>query len=566
MSGPDELPGAGVAPAEAVAFFRQKGYRIGFNWQDVWQGEHARAFTVAKAMQRDLLEDIREQVDRAIAEGIGFDEFVSTLRPKLEARGWWGRKRMIDPGTGRAEMVQLGSVRRLRTIFDTNLRTAYAAGKWERIQRTKAALPYLEYSSMEDGRVRPEHDAWDGTILPVDDPWWDTHYPPCDWNCRCTAVQRSAGMLRRQNKAVTTEPARNGDVPWTNSRTGETGVNEAGIGKGWNYNVGKEYLRGLAPRPWPDGTGGEPPRQAPPAPTKAQQAMFDRFTAHFGVAPGGEAIWQDKEGHPLAIGRGWWIGENGETRLPAAGGVAIDRIAQAIVEPDKITEAWAKAADGREIPVRRYTRTQLGVTTIVEVGGGVWRWVAGRGAIEQTRSASVTVLTTALSRDEREAIASYTGSGYLAINAYARDLPDHDADEADMEAAAWEARVLDRAIAKGRIATEVVLYRTLTGPAVEWLESHDPRPGGVFSDPGFTSTAKSPHVADNWGKSAPARVTLEIRAKRGIVALDVTDTSSQGTAEYEVIFPRNAVFRVTGYNEERGYLQVEAVAQDEAAD
>lgn len=46
-----------LAPKEAVNFFRQKGYKVGFSWQDVWQEEHAYAFTVAKAMRNDILQD-----------------------------------------------------------------------------------------------------------------------------------------------------------------------------------------------------------------------------------------------------------------------------------------------------------------------------------------------------------------------------------------------------------------------------------------------------------------------------------------------------------------------------
>ena len=40
-----------LPPEEAIAFFRRKGFRIGFDHRDVWQAEHQAAFTVAKAMQ-----------------------------------------------------------------------------------------------------------------------------------------------------------------------------------------------------------------------------------------------------------------------------------------------------------------------------------------------------------------------------------------------------------------------------------------------------------------------------------------------------------------------------------
>lgn len=81
-----------LPPVEAISFFRKKGFRFGFSWQDVWQSEHARAFTVAKAMTRDLLEDIRAALDTAIADGTTLETFTANLRPTLEAKGWWGRK------------------------------------------------------------------------------------------------------------------------------------------------------------------------------------------------------------------------------------------------------------------------------------------------------------------------------------------------------------------------------------------------------------------------------------------------------------------------------------------
>lgn len=382
MNGPEDLPPAGVAPEEAIAFFRSKGFRIGFNWQDVFKTEHVRWFTVAKAMSRDLLEDIRAAVDSAIADGTTLETFKKTLRPTLEAKGWWGRKPMLDPATGQREMVQLGSPRRLKIIFNANVRTAYQAGKWERIQRTKAAFPYLEYSSVMDGRERQEHHDWDGTLLPVDDPWWDTHYGPCDWECRCTAIPRSQRMLDRMGKTVLrAPPPPNPPEAWTNTRTGETGTLERGIGKGWDYNVGKDYLRGLAPSPLPDRFDGGEEVGAAAQLTGAQTALVARFLRPFAIAPDKTAIWLDQDGWPLAIGASWFMGRDGSARLPGgAAGVAIDRIAAAVALPDAIRWIWVRGLDGRALLMRRYSRTNAGITTLVDIGGAGWRWAFRRAA------------------------------------------------------------------------------------------------------------------------------------------------------------------------------------------
>ncbi|HEX7821052.1 MAG TPA: phage minor head protein [Sphingobium sp.] len=233
-------------PVEALRFFREKGFAFGFAWQDVWQEEHARAFTVAKCMRLDVLVDIRAAVDKAIAEGQTLDMFRKELSPILVAKGWWGRQRMIDPATGQSKVVQLGSPRRLKTIYRVNMRTAQAAGRWERIQRSKKLFPFLRYVSVMDGREREEHRAWHDTIKSVDDPWWDTHYPPCGWNCRCQAQPLNQRMMDAKGLSVTDEPPSFPEEDYLNSRTGEVTKVEEGIDPGWSYNVGKAYLQGTA--------------------------------------------------------------------------------------------------------------------------------------------------------------------------------------------------------------------------------------------------------------------------------------------------------------------------------
>ncbi len=225
------------APEAAVEFFRQKGYRIGFDHQDVWQQQHQAAFTVAKAMQIDLLEDIREQVDQALELGTTLADFTANLKPNLVQRGWWGKATMADPVTGEMKDVQLGSPRRLKVIYDTNLRTAHAEGQWARIQEVKDALPYLMYDHTPSAHERKEHKAWDGLVLRVDDPWWPTHYPIKAYGCKCRAVQLGQRQLERMGLTVSEAPA-DRLVTHTNKRTGETQQVPAGVDPAFHYPPG----------------------------------------------------------------------------------------------------------------------------------------------------------------------------------------------------------------------------------------------------------------------------------------------------------------------------------------
>lgn len=226
-----------LPPTEAIEYFRQKGFAIGFDYREVWQAQHQAAFTVAKAMQLDLLQDIRAEVDRALAEGITLQDFQKRLMPTLQAKGWWGRQDRLDPLTGEVRDVQLGSPRRLKVIYDTNLRTAHSEGQWQRIQDRKAAFPYLQYDGGNSENPRLQHSAWDGLVLSVDDPFWQSHMPIKEWGCKCRVIPMTGGQLQRQGIEVSESP-KVPSVPFVNKRTGEVQQIPKGVHPAFHYPPG----------------------------------------------------------------------------------------------------------------------------------------------------------------------------------------------------------------------------------------------------------------------------------------------------------------------------------------
>lgn len=224
---------------EAMEALRRRGTNLfpSGHWATVWQEQHHVGFTVARSAGFDVLKDIHTALMDALEHGTTFADFKRGLIPTLQKKGWWGRTAVIDPETGEERTVQLGSVRRLETIFDVNMRVSFAQGRWEQQQETKNVFPYLRYEGILDSRIRPQHRRWHGTILPVDHPWWKTHYPPNGWKCRCDAVAVSGDDVRRFGWKVSDAPD-DGMVTWINPATGEVVDVPVGIDPGWAYNPG----------------------------------------------------------------------------------------------------------------------------------------------------------------------------------------------------------------------------------------------------------------------------------------------------------------------------------------
>ncbi|MGD0564535.1 MAG: phage minor head protein [Roseiarcus sp.] len=227
-------------PAEVQRYFDAKGIKPSFDWRDLSFDEHAHAFTVAKSAGYDILGDVKGALSRAIHDRQDFAEFAKGLEPILKAKGWWGKSREVDPLTGEERIVQLGSPARLKTIYWANVNTAYAAGEWERIERTKRVLPYLQYLHTLSAHPREQHLAWVGTTLPVDHPWWRTHYPPNGWQCKCRVRQLSDDEAQREGYVADDpdEPDDFGTRTYVNKRTGEEVEVPVGIDPGWGQNPG----------------------------------------------------------------------------------------------------------------------------------------------------------------------------------------------------------------------------------------------------------------------------------------------------------------------------------------
>ena len=217
---------------EAIAFFRNKLNLPTHRWDDLLGAAHDRAFVVAGAMRADLLADLREAVDKAIADGTTIQQFRKDFKAIVAQRGWTG-------WTGQG--TKAGEAWRTRVIYDTNLFTSYSAGRFQQMKEVAKVRPYWRYRhSPASTDPRPEHVAWDGLILKHDDPFWAAHTPPNGFGCKCYIETLADRDMKKQGLAVTDKSK----IQY-NGIDSKTGIAQ-GIGKGWDYQPGASVADGLA--------------------------------------------------------------------------------------------------------------------------------------------------------------------------------------------------------------------------------------------------------------------------------------------------------------------------------
>ncbi|MBP6583190.1 MAG: minor capsid protein [Chromatiaceae bacterium] len=132
----------------------------------------------------DVLQDIRSAVQQALDEGQTEKWFSDQLVAVLKRKGWWGGKD--------------GSLRRLHTIYATNLQTALMAGRHRQAMEQIDRAPWAQYMAIRDHRSRPAHAAMHGQIFRLDSPAWAVVSPPCGYSCRCSARYLSDRELEKR--------------------------------------------------------------------------------------------------------------------------------------------------------------------------------------------------------------------------------------------------------------------------------------------------------------------------------------------------------------------------------
>lgn len=121
------------------------------------------ATTVSFLSSLEQIESVIQSVNKTMANGGTFKDFKDLV----------------------AESKIILPEHYLDNVFRTNIQNAYGFGRWQQQQRNKDKRGYLMYSAINDSRVRPDHLKLDRIVLPIDHPFWLTHYPPLAFRCRC---------------------------------------------------------------------------------------------------------------------------------------------------------------------------------------------------------------------------------------------------------------------------------------------------------------------------------------------------------------------------------------------
>lgn len=398
---PASLRLGAIEPKGAIEAFARKGLLLpSFHWEDVYGAEHARGVAVAGVMKYDVLQLFADELAAIHTQGRSLRDFSKSIQPKLEAAGYWGDVQITDPRTGEMRTTKFNKAR-LELIFDTNVRQANAAGRWEAIVRNKARKPFVMYLTRDDDVVRAAHRPWHGLVLPVESPFWFTHFPMNGWRCRCDAIAVDEKDIARwavlgvviKRVAPSIEL-----VEFTNRSTGQVQLVPRGIDPGFDHNPGmQKAYASVTPREIESGVlslghAGTPAtwRLPPPRTVPASallpaglppQAYVDAFTQAFDNQP----TFTDVTGEILLIGDDLFRNIRGELKVTKRGRERfMHLLAMTIKDPDEIwmtfERHYAKAAD---VVRRRYvarfaiegeTKPVLGV---FELGRDGWRGVTG---------------------------------------------------------------------------------------------------------------------------------------------------------------------------------------------
>jgi SPP1 gp7 family putative phage head morphogenesis protein len=178
------------------------------------------AFWIAGVTQADVIKDVHESLEKALADGVPFETWKKEIGPKL-SKAWLGRG-INEPA-------------RTETIFRNWSQAAYSRARWEQMNEPSVLKfrPFLMFDGVADSRQSKVCATCNGTVLPAGHPWWNTHRPPMHHRCRSGI--RSLRKEAAEARGITQSPP---PVP-----------SQEGFGDGgeWRGPDRAKYLEGAKP-------------------------------------------------------------------------------------------------------------------------------------------------------------------------------------------------------------------------------------------------------------------------------------------------------------------------------
>lgn len=175
---------------EQIDFLKQKVRLPTLTYRDISSRGHDRAFVVAGAMKADLLNDLHNAVNKAVAEGQSFKQFQDGFDDVLGKHGWLN-------GTDKEYRAW-----RAKVIYQTNMRTSHAAGRYKQMTDPEVLKrrPYWVYRHNTVENPRIQHEKWNGLVLPADSQFWKINYPPNGYGCKCDVYAINERQLNAMGK------------------------------------------------------------------------------------------------------------------------------------------------------------------------------------------------------------------------------------------------------------------------------------------------------------------------------------------------------------------------------
>ena len=143
-----------LPPKKAIEYLKSKDPLVTLTAQQfsrMSDAIRAEAFTIAGVARLSVLQDVLDDLNRAIEQGLPFAEFKKTFKERMAKRGWM-------PKAEQAKFTPF----RMETIYRTNTQSAYNAGRIIKQKEVTSTRPWWRYNAVIDKQTTSGCNGLDG--------------------------------------------------------------------------------------------------------------------------------------------------------------------------------------------------------------------------------------------------------------------------------------------------------------------------------------------------------------------------------------------------------------------